>query len=45
MGKHRRSNPRVTRNAAAVSAVALGATAVNTNPAQAAEVEIGRAHV
>lgn len=40
MGKHRRSNPRVTRNAAAVSAVALGATAVITNPAQAAEVVI-----
>ncbi|NLZ59003.1 MAG: C40 family peptidase [Corynebacterium sp.] len=40
MGKHRRSNPRVTRNAAAVSAVALGATAVIANPAQAAEVYI-----
>ena len=40
MGKHRRSNPRVTRNAAAVSAVALGATATIANPAQAAEVYI-----
>lgn len=40
MGKHRRSNPRVTRNAAAVSAVALGATATLANPAQAAEVYI-----
>lgn len=40
MGKHRRSNPRVTRNAAAVSAVALGATAAIANPAQAAEVYI-----
>ncbi len=40
MGKHRRSNSRVSRNAATVSAVALGATAVITNPAQAAEVFI-----
>lgn len=40
MGKHRRSNSRVNRNAAAVSAVAIGATAIITTPAQAAEVLI-----
>ncbi len=40
MGKHRRSNPKASRNAAVASAVAIGATAVITTPAQAAEVLI-----
>ncbi|WP_080794036.1 C40 family peptidase [Corynebacterium pacaense] len=40
MAKHRRSNPKTVRSAAVASAVALGATAVITSPAQAAEVVV-----
>lgn len=40
MAKHRRSNNKTVRSAAIASAVAIGATAVITSPAQAAEVVI-----
>lgn len=40
MAKHRKPSNNVARNAAAASAVAVGATAVLANPAQAAEVYI-----
>lgn len=40
MAKHRRSNNKSVRSAAIASAVAIGATAVITSPAQAAEVVI-----
>lgn len=43
MGKHRRNNSKVTRNAAVASAVAIGATAALTNPAQAVEVTVPNA--
>ncbi|MCQ9342260.1 C40 family peptidase [Corynebacterium sp. 153RC1] len=40
MAKHRKPSNNVARNAAAASAVAMGASAVLANPAQAAEVVV-----